>query len=162
MSTLRIGAQSRGIGRDIQSHPSVIRARHSDGNTKTDMFHFFSLSSSRWNTSRFSELPTLDDDDDIHLDYRLLAGGLALLLSRCSENRVERDFAASLEAYRSLKSQLKSSAPVTLSAQLLMDLSHEIAQCADNTTRMAARRCLARSMPVSASAPRDLRPLPSH
>jgi hypothetical protein len=127
------------------------------------MFHFFSPSPNRWHTSRFSELPTLDDtEDEVQRDYRLLAGGLALLLSRCSEHRVERDFEASLQAYRSLKSQLKSSAPVTLSAQLLMDLSHEIAQCADNTTRMAARRCLARSMPATAGAPRELRPLPSH
>lgn len=111
------------------------------------MFHFFSRSSSRWSTSRFSELPTLDGtDDEVQLDYRLLAGGLALLLSRCSENRIERDFEASLQAYNSLKGQLKSRASVTLSAQLLMDMSHEIAQCGDNATRMAARRCLARSM----------------
>lgn len=115
------------------------------GQTPSDMFHFLSPSPSRWTPSRFSELPTLDaDDDGAHLDYRLLAGGLALLLSRCSEHLVERDFAASLQAYASLKSQLKSSAPVSLSGELLMDLSHEIAQFADNTTRMAARRCLAR------------------
>lgn len=124
------------------------------------MFHFFSLSPSRWNTSRFSELPTLDAaDDDEHVDYRLLAGGLALLLSRCSERLVERDFAASLQAYRSLKRQLKSSAPVTLSAQLLLDVGHEIALCADNATRQAARRCLARA---SAPTPSQLLPLASH
>ena len=111
------------------------------------MSSFFSSAPSRWNPSRFSELPKLEGaaDDDVHLDYRLLAGGLALLLSRCNERNVERDFAASLEAYGSLKNQLKSGGKVTLSAQLLMDVSHEIAQCADNATRMAARRCLARS-----------------
>ena len=123
------------------------------------MFHFFSLPSRRWNPSRFSELPTLDvDDDGVNLDYRLLAGGLALLLSRCSEHLLERDLAASLEAYRSLKSQLKYGAPVSLSGGLLMDLSHEIAHLADNTTRMAARRCLARS----ACASREPRTLPRH
>lgn len=127
------------------------------------MFHFFSFAPTRWNTSRFSELPTLDGtDDDVHLDYRLLAGGLALLLSRCSERLVDRDFEASLQAYRSLKRQLKSGAPVTLSAQLLMDVSHEIALCADNATRQAARRCLARSTQVSAPAPGLLLPLPNH
>jgi hypothetical protein len=116
-------------------------------NTNTDMSFFFTLSPGRWNTSEFTELPTLDaDDDEAHLDYRLLAGGLALLLSRCSERGVRRDFAASLQAYRSLKRQLKSRAPVTLSAQLLMDLSHEIAQLADGTTRRAASRCLARNV----------------
>ena len=117
------------------------------------MFHFFSPSPSRWSASRFSELPILDaTEDSIHLDYRLLAGGLALLLSRCSDHLVERDLAASLEAYRSLKSQLKSNARVTLSGELLMDLSHEIAQSADNTTRLAARRCLARSTRASQTA----------
>lgn len=111
------------------------------------MFYFFSLAPRQWSASRFSELPVLDGAaDDIQLDYRLLAGGLALMLSRCSENSIARDFEASVQAHASLKSHLKSNAPVRLSAQLLMDLSHEIAQCADNATRMAARRCLARSM----------------
>lgn len=124
---------------------------------------FFNRGSSRWNPSRFSELPTLEADDDaVHLDYRLLAGGLALLLSRCSERSVERDFAASLQAYVSLRSQLKSRAPVCLSAQLLMELSHEIAQLADGATRRAARRCLARSMQAGACAPAAMLPLPSH
>lgn len=103
------------------------------------MFHLVRFAPSRWNTCRFSELPTPGAArDDVHLDYRLLAGGLALLLSRCSERLFEREFAASLQAYRSLKSQLKSSAPVTLSAQLLLDVSQEIARCADNTTRQAS------------------------
>lgn len=124
---------------------------------------FFNRFPSRWNPSRFSELPTLAaDDDEVLLDYRLLAGGLALLLSRCSERSVERDFAASLQAYVSLRGQLKSSAAVWLSAQLLMDLSHEIAQLADGATRWAARRCLARSMQASACAPAGMQPLPSH
>lgn len=125
-------------------------------NINTDMPFFFTLSPARWNCSEFTELPTLDaGDDEVHLDYRLLAGGLALLLSRCSERGVRRDFAASLQAYRSLKRQLKSSAPVTLPAPLLMDLSHEIAQLADSTTRRAASRCLARNVQAAAS------PLPS-
>ncbi len=126
------------------------------------MLQFLSFAPSRWNTSRFSELPTLDDADEVHLDYQLLAGGLALLLSRCSERSVNRDFAASLQAYGSLRRQLKSRAPVCLSAQLLMDLSHEIAQLADSATRQAARRCMARSMQATNRAPAGLQPLPSH
>ena len=119
--------------------------------------------SGRWNPSRFSELPTLAaDDDEVHLDYRLLAGGLALLLSRCSERSAERDFGASLQAYASLRSQLKSRTPVGLSAQVLMDLSHEIAQLADAATRQAARRCLARSRQAGARAPAAMQPLHSH
>lgn len=104
----------------------------------------------RWIPSRFSELPAPDaGDDEVHADYRLLAGGLALLLSRCSERNARRDFGASFEAYTSLKSQLKSGAPVFLSAQVLMDLSHEIAQCTDSATRQAAHRCLTRSTQAS-------------
>jgi hypothetical protein len=113
------------------------------------MSYFFTPSPSRWNTSRFSELPTLDAaGDGVDLDYRLLAGGLALLLSRCNQRSVSRDYEASLEAYTSLKRQLKSGAPVSLSPQLLMDLSHEIVPFADGATRQAARRCLARHMSV--------------
>ena len=123
---------------------------------------YFNSFSNRWTPSRFSELPTLDYHDEVHLDYQLLAGGLALLLSRCGERSVGRDFDASLQAYDSLKSQLKSRAPVFLSAQLLMDLSDEIAQCADSATRQAARRCLARSMQAGAGAPAAAHPLSAH
>jgi hypothetical protein len=41
---------------------------------------------------------------------------------------------------------MKSGAPAALSAQLLMDLSHEIAELADGATRHAARRCLGRQV----------------
>ena len=136
---------------------------HSFATTDCDMSYFFRPSSRRWNTSKFSELPGFDaTDDDVHLDYRLLAGGLALLLSRCSERAVARDFAASLQAWRSLQSQMKATAPVSLSARLLLDVSHEIAQCADIATRQAARRCLARTKQVSAPVPGRLLPVPSH
>jgi hypothetical protein len=139
------------------------RARGTVRSMHYPLSSFFNRFSSRWNPSRFSELPTLGaDDDEVHLDYRLLAGGLALLLSRCSERSVERDFAASLQAYVSLRSQLKSRAPVCLSAQVLMDLSHEIAQLADGATRQAARRCLARSTQASACAAAGMLPIPSH
>jgi hypothetical protein len=129
------------------------------------MFHFLKLSLSprRWNASRFSHLPSLDSaEDEIQLDHCLLAGGLALLLSRCSESQIERDYTASVQAYCKLKDQMGSDRSTPLSADLLMDLSHEIAQCADSATRMAARRCMARSVASAMSASCGPRPLPSH
>lgn len=102
--------------------------------------------SPRWFGSEFSELPVFEHGESQSLrDYRLLAGGLTLVLSRCSERVARRDFAASLKAVRVLQRQLRAGNPC-LSSELLSELSHEIAQVADAATREAARRCLQRNL----------------
>jgi len=117
------------------------------------MLFFRSFSNSRWTLSEFSELPALDPADAPALrDYRLLLGGLALLLSRCSEPVAQRHFCATLQAYRALKRQMKAGSMIRLPSQLLSDLSHEIAQFADAATRQAALRCLNRSARTAAAA----------
>jgi hypothetical protein len=97
--------------------------------------------------SEFSELPVFEEgDSSSRRDYRLLAGGLALLLSRCPARVIERDFSASANAFRSLRRQFRrASAAVALPPGLLNDLAHEIAQYADAATRGAALRCLQRA-----------------
>lgn len=106
----------------------------------------FQRTGARWFGSEFSELPVFDlGDDQRTRDYRLLAGGLALVLSRCTARVAQRDFPRSLQAMRILKQQLRWSVRPQLSSQLLNDLSHEIASIADAATREAARRCLQRN-----------------
>lgn len=107
----------------------------------------WSRAAPRWSGSEFSELPVFDGADDQELrDWRLLAGGLALVLSRCSERIAQRDFPSSLAAYRLLKRQLQQGGPVRLTSRLLNDLAHEIALVADAATREAAKRCLRRQL----------------
>ena len=107
------------------------------------MLSLFSWRGPRWDISAFSELPSVVELPSQSLrDYGLVAGGLALVLSRCSPNAVRRDFRAASEAYRSLRRQIGRNKTVRLSRQLLNDASHEIAQYADPATREALRRCM--------------------
>lgn len=106
-----------------------------------------SHSSRRWTPSEFGDLPALspratqDDRDNL-----LLAGGLALLLSRCTPRITARDFPNTLRAYQVLRAHLSRGKPVTLNARMLGELLHEIAEVADAATREAARRCFQRSL----------------
>jgi hypothetical protein len=106
----------------------------------------FLLSASQWTISGFSGLPDPTQVPDPQLrDYALVAGGLALLLSRCSPRAARREFKATSDAYRSLKRQARRRQPVALPAQLLSDVSHEVAPYVDVATRDALRRCLQRT-----------------
>lgn len=98
--------------------------------------------------SEFSQLPPFRAGQPQEArDWGLLAGGLALLLSRCSERGARRDFPASLEAYRCLKRQMQTAVPqVRLPLQILSELRHEIAGVADAATCAAARRCMERRL----------------
>lgn len=88
-------------------------------------------------------LPAAVGDAGNRDDYHVLAGGLASLLSRCTERSRMREFRATAKAYSALRIQLNLRAStITLPAGVLNDLAHEIAQYADLTTRAAARRCL--------------------
>ena len=111
------------------------------------MFHFFWSPGFR-ESSRYSELPSITELDDEDLrDWGLVAGGLALVLSRCSSRAVERDFSAASQAYRSVRRQMRRDAAIEVSAQLLNDASHEVAAYADAATRQALARRLQRASP---------------
>jgi len=110
------------------------------------MLSLFSSRAARWEVSAFSDLPSVVGLPGQQLrDYGLLAGGLALVLSRCSPNAIRRDFKAASEAYKSLRRQIGRQGKVQLPRQLLNDASHEIAQYADPATREALRRCMSAS-----------------
>ena len=108
------------------------------------MFSFF-LGPRPWAVSEFSELPVVSrlPDEDLR-DYGLISGGLALLLSRCSDRAMKHQFNAAAQAYKSLRRQIRRREPVGLSPHLLSDVSHEVAQFADVATREAIGRCIRR------------------
>jgi hypothetical protein len=77
-------------------------------------------------------------------DLALLATALDGLLRRCPPRGVQRQFPSALKAHRALKVQFRLVARPWLPAQVLNDLSHEIAGHVDASVRAAALRCLRR------------------
>lgn len=100
----------------------------------------------RWSRADFAALPVpTQETDPERRDYALLASGLASLLARCSPSAAERELSVSLRAYRALKAQI-GKGKALLPPDMLNDLSHEIALCADRATLHAALRCLQRQV----------------
>ena len=111
------------------------------------LYQFFSVVGFR-EPSRYLELPSITELDDEDLrDWGLIAGGLALVLSRCSSRAIERDFSAAAQVYRSVRRQMRRDTAIDVSAQLLNDASHEVAAYADTATRQALARRLQRASP---------------
>lgn len=108
------------------------------------MRYLIRLRRERWSGADFPELPVpTDETDPEHRDYLLLALGLARLLARCTPTDAERHFKTSLRAYRALRIQVHQGV-ARLPAEILSDLSHEIATYTDRATLGAALRCLQR------------------
>jgi hypothetical protein len=110
------------------------------------VLYLLSLWRNRWLPSEFSHLPAAEGGrDPARADYLLLARTLAQVLVLCTPRGAQRDFPAALQAYRAIKPRLRPGRAPCLPAQLLSDMSHEIALYADRTARDAALRCLRRS-----------------
>lgn len=83
----------------------------------------------------------------------MLAKGLAALLAKCPGAVVDLHFRASAGALRSLRRQFRVVfIEVSLPADVLNDLAHEIALCADAGTRAAANRCFLRAVAAERAA----------
>ncbi|HVE53562.1 MAG TPA: hypothetical protein VNB23_09290 [Ramlibacter sp.] len=85
-----------------------------------------------------------------HQDYLILAGALQDLFRKCPPIAAERQFTAAWSAHRALRVQLRQKVPLRLPAQVLNDLSHEVAPHVGAYVRQAALRrlrheCAARS-----------------
>jgi hypothetical protein len=95
-------------------------------------------------TASYATLPDLRafEDDEALRDHALLAGGLALLLSRCSPRMLERHFDNARRAHDRIREALARDELPRLSAAFLSDLAHEIAPFVDAATREAANRCM--------------------
>jgi hypothetical protein len=98
-----------------------------------------------WVRSPFGDLPRLRADDAMtHQTWLILAGGMALLLSRASSAELKERFAATRQVYAVARARLEKRRLPKPDAALLRDALREIANLADPMTREAGRECLAR------------------
>jgi hypothetical protein len=98
-----------------------------------------------WVRSPFGDLPLLRADDAMaHQTWLILAGGMALLLSRASGTELEERFAATRKVYAIARARLEKKRLPKPDAALLRDALQEIANLADPMTKEAGRECLAR------------------
>lgn len=103
-------------------------------------------SQGQWTRSSFSDLPELAEDESATLQrWRVVAGGLALILSRAGP-QVTRRFPSALELYRLLRRRLRHSQRVDATAELLTDVMHEITDIADPMTKACINGCLQTSL----------------
>lgn len=103
-------------------------------------------SQGQWTRSSFSDLPELDEDESTTLQrWRVVAGGLALILSRAGP-QVTRRFPSALELYRLLRRRLRHSQSVDATPELLTDVMHEITDIADPMTKACINGCLQASL----------------
>jgi len=96
-----------------------------------------------WNPSRYADIPAIPwGEHDTLVDLFLVAGGLALILSRCTETLIRQELAATHALHEILRTQLRRKGPVDTSAELISEVMHEVAEHADPGTRNALKRCL--------------------
>lgn len=120
-----------------------------------------------WVRSPYGDLPVLRvDDAQVHQTWLILAGGIALILSRASRSELESRFAAARHVHAIARARLAKKRLPKPDPELLRAALKEIANLADPMTREAGRECLARATerssrkagtgaPVSSSAPRS-------
>ena len=100
-----------------------------------------------WVRSPFGDLPRLRADDAMaHQTWLILAGGMALILSRASDTELESRFAATRRVYALARERLEKKRLPKPEPALLRDALQEIANLADPMTREAGRECLARAV----------------
>ena len=113
-----------------------------------------------WLRSPYGDLPMLRaDDTPTHQTWLILAGGMALILSRASKAELETRFAATRKVHLAAYARLQQRKLPKPDPALLRDALHEIANMADPMTREAGRECLARA--VERAAVKSGAPLPS-
>ncbi|MDO8277269.1 MAG: hypothetical protein Q7T63_03980 [Burkholderiaceae bacterium] len=100
------------------------------------------LLTSAWSNSPYSDLPEIKADASETLrHFFIVAGGLALILSRHSEPQIKAHYPATRELYRVLRSQLRRVGKTNASAELISDVMHEVSQVVDTQTRLALKAC---------------------
>jgi len=116
-----------------------VRGAHKSSEGRFSLFSLFAHAGA-WQVSEYCALPRVASADDESLrDYCLIAGGLALVLSRCPQELAARRFAATLQLYAELVA-LHHGNRADLSRELVSDVSHEVAEFTDRATRDALLR----------------------
>jgi hypothetical protein len=103
-----------------------------------DLLAQWMTSKGSWRCGEFSDLPAPARDADAAVQqWTIVAGGLALILSRASAPETAERFAATLQLYDLLRERLRQRLRVGASAALLGETMHEIAAVADPMTKTA-------------------------
>ena len=89
------------------------------------------------------ELPQLKADlPEITRHMLLIAGGLALTLSRCSLKNVDSEYPNAHELYLVLRHDLRRAGSTSASAELMLETLHEVAERLDPVSRSSLRALL--------------------
>lgn len=105
------------------------------------MFKLFH--SKGWAASAFSELPEIREEaSESFRHFCIVAGGLALILSRLSASEIRTSYPATRDLHQTLKSQLARIGKTNATAEMISDVMHEVAQVADPKTRQSLKACL--------------------
>lgn len=108
-----------------------------------------------WNASDLA-LPAVDAGADPATQrWCVVAGGLALILSRLSATERSARFACTHALYLAARRDLRQHHTVSASPELLSEVMHEIADVADALTRTCLRACFQASLaqPVAEGQP---------
>jgi hypothetical protein len=100
-----------------------------------------------WQRSDFLGLPTVVAQEDVMLQrWQVVAGGLALVLSR--ETRAGRDirYRSTMRLYHGLRRRLRQGRVIDAGPELLNDVMHEVASSADPLTTQCLRACFNASL----------------
>lgn len=99
-----------------------------------------------WSASEL-QLPRLGRDADPALQrWCVVAGGLALVLSRLEPTQRAARFAQTERLYALIRQALGAAQPVRAAAELLGDVMHEIAEVGDPPTRTCLKTCFQASL----------------
>lgn len=98
---------------------------------------------SAWETSTFSDIPALPDTSNSTIrHFCIVAGGLALILSRNRDAAIASHYSHSAELYDLLSKELRKYGKTSASAGLINNVLHEVAQVADPLTMESLKKCL--------------------
>lgn len=123
--------------------------------------HREAFSASQWVRSTFSDLPDLRTTARSGRDQRhwlVLAGGLALTLSRATEAELVNRFPATASLYRAIRRIFAKNSQNLIDPNLVNGAMHEIADVADPITKAAAKLCLQSCRSGPESSPRASHP----
>ena len=95
-----------------------------------------------WTNSPFSDLPELKPNTSETLrHFCVVAGGIALVLSRLSESQIRTSYPATQDLYKQLRSQIRRTGKTNVTAEMLSDVMHEVTQVVDAQTRVSLKAC---------------------
>ena len=110
-----------------------------------------------WTPSAYLGLPAVQTQEDPLLQrWQVVAGGIALVLSRLSASEQKARFSATARLYPYLRQRLREARSVDVAPELLSDVMHELAGVADPLTTRCVRACFDASLlPRAHGAPAD-------